>query len=232
MTIAEMHLAFDRVADLVATNGYPGLEPEEKDYYINRAIERFIKTRYSGNNYKRESFEVSQKRIEDLRALVVRNLNTNTAVSQTGTNEFIYVLPDGTVDPKYFIIVGCNVVIDKDACGNNVPGGRSIIARQMTHDQKEVFLDDPYHTPNYDECLYLFEGNAVYIYTNGLYDVLEFNMQYMTYPVLVDINGPVDCNLPDHTHQEIVDEAVRLFVSNIADQVRTQIENNSINLTE
>ena len=31
MTIAEMHLAFDRVADLVATNGDPGYRDWETD---------------------------------------------------------------------------------------------------------------------------------------------------------------------------------------------------------
>ena len=43
--------------------------------FLNEALDKFVKTRYSGINYKREGFEQSQKRIDDLRTLVVNENN-------------------------------------------------------------------------------------------------------------------------------------------------------------
>lgn len=42
------------------------------EYWLNVGLDKFVKTRYSGLNYKGESFEQSQKRIDDLRTLLVR----------------------------------------------------------------------------------------------------------------------------------------------------------------
>ena len=70
MTINEMHIATKLGLDKTSALDLPSYEPEEIDYWLNRAINVFIKTRYSGTNAKNESFEQSQKRIDDLRTLV------------------------------------------------------------------------------------------------------------------------------------------------------------------
>lgn len=239
MTILDMHLSFDRMADIVATTGYPGLEPEEKDYFINRAIERFVKTRYTGNNPKGTGFDTSIKRIEDIRTLLRRNTNTHTAVTQSAVDsrEWSYTLPiTGQADDPYLYMVSATVLIDKDECGNDfvaVRGGlsgRQIKIRKCTLDEKEAFLSDPFHKPDYNEVLMLIENDKVYLYTNGLYDIVQFDMIYLTYPTVVDsLSSPqVDCNLPAQSHQEIVDNAVRLYLAGIGDQVRTQIESQII----
>lgn len=40
------------------------------EYWLNKGLERFYKTRYSGINYKQLGFEQNQKRIDDLRTLI------------------------------------------------------------------------------------------------------------------------------------------------------------------
>ena len=40
------------------------------EYWLMAGLDKFIKTRYSGINYKRTAFEQDQKRIDDLRTLV------------------------------------------------------------------------------------------------------------------------------------------------------------------
>ena len=46
----------------------------DTEYWLNQGLIRFVKTRYSGVNTKGESFEQSQKRIDDLRTLVTYKL--------------------------------------------------------------------------------------------------------------------------------------------------------------
>ena len=45
---------------------------DDIEYWLNIGLDKFMKTRYSGVNAKGEGFEQSQKRIDDLRTLLVR----------------------------------------------------------------------------------------------------------------------------------------------------------------
>ena len=73
MTIQEMHIAVNLGVQKIASFQVDNLLPQEIDHELNVAMEKFIKLRYSpmGNKY-RDGFEQSQKRIDDLRNLVVR----------------------------------------------------------------------------------------------------------------------------------------------------------------
>jgi len=74
MDITEMHLNIDLELNKLNSNLYEIILPQEKDYFLNRAQERFIKQRYSAvSNPKRQGFEMTQKRIDDLRNLLVPN---------------------------------------------------------------------------------------------------------------------------------------------------------------
>lgn len=72
MTIEEMHIAVNLGVQKIASFQVDNLLPQEIDHELNGAMESFIKQRYSplGNKYQR-GFEQSQKRIDDLRALLV-----------------------------------------------------------------------------------------------------------------------------------------------------------------
>lgn len=72
MTIQEMHIAVNLGVQKIASFQVDNLLPQEIDHELNNAMDRFIKQRYvpMGNKYRR-GFEQSQKRIDDLRNLVV-----------------------------------------------------------------------------------------------------------------------------------------------------------------
>jgi len=68
MTVNDMHIAIDLELNKLNSNLYDIILPQEKDYFLNRAQERLIKQYYSPkSNKKGEGFEMSQKRIDDLR---------------------------------------------------------------------------------------------------------------------------------------------------------------------
>ena len=53
---------------------FENILPQEVDFAINANIQRFAKQRYGAHaNLKQKGFEMSQKRIDDLRTLVVPN---------------------------------------------------------------------------------------------------------------------------------------------------------------
>lgn len=74
MTIDEMHIAVNLGVQKIASFQMDNFLPQEIDFELNTAMDKFIKQRYStfGNKYQR-GFEQSQKRIDDLRHLVVES---------------------------------------------------------------------------------------------------------------------------------------------------------------
>lgn len=74
MNVQDMHIAIDLELNKLNSNLYDIILQQEKDYFLNRAQERLIKQYYSPkSNPKGEGFEMSQKRIDDLRKLLVPN---------------------------------------------------------------------------------------------------------------------------------------------------------------
>jgi len=89
MTVQDLHIAIDLELNKVNSNLYDIILPQEKDYFLNRAQERFIKQRYSPrSNAKQLGFEMSQKRIDDLRNLLVPNYYDK--VYQLSSTDFDY----------------------------------------------------------------------------------------------------------------------------------------------
>lgn len=74
MTIQEMHIAVNLGVQKIASFQADNFLPQEIDHELNIAMDRFIKQRYypMGNKYQK-GFEQSQKRIDDLRNLVVNS---------------------------------------------------------------------------------------------------------------------------------------------------------------
>src|ERR1035437_1889960 len=70
MTAQQFSDGIDLELDKVATLALPNLLPSEKEYFLNKAQDMFIKQRYGGNNSVRTSVEETQKRTDDLKALI------------------------------------------------------------------------------------------------------------------------------------------------------------------
>ena len=83
MTIEEMHNEFDITLDKISSSSYQELEPWEKDFYLNEAQMRIIKQRYSRKNTYRKGFEENQKRIDDLKNLVISRFCKVTKVNDS-----------------------------------------------------------------------------------------------------------------------------------------------------
>lgn len=54
--------------------------------FINEAIDKFYKTRYSGVNFKAQGFEQTQKRIDDLRTLIKNKKYTEGSINKSDRN--------------------------------------------------------------------------------------------------------------------------------------------------
>lgn len=205
--------------ELVTTNK---LNSDTIFSFINEAIDKFYKTRYSGINSKSEGFEQSQKRIDDLRSLVKTEKYTSTITNTD--NRYEVELPS-----DYVMLLGDTAGIQpiddyNDPCWKRDENGDYIIKRNDTIETTIETIDRQLsnslseHRLKYCTArpLRLIQGNKIYLYTDGKYKVSEYTITYLSKPVLLDsknITNTEYTSLPEHTHMEIVKMAVQLYLA-------------------
>jgi|ERR1035437_2345377 hypothetical protein len=220
MNVAQMHIAFKIGVDKVASLNYPGFEPEEIDFILNQSQDEFVKTRYGGNNLYRKGFEETQKRTDDIRTIVKRTAIAPLPVDPTNKpfGQF-YPLPSITGDLYWFSVqeeVDANVI---DCNGNSVK--QRIPVKPITHDTYSRMILDPFNKPSDTELLRLDVAGQAEIITAPNVTVNNLLMTYVRRPVRIDVVLPQDCELPEHTHQEVVNTAVGIALEGIESR-RTQ----------
>ena len=208
--------------------------------FINEAIDKFWKTRYSGLNYKQRGFEQDQKRTDDLRTLVTKHTYKDTNISKVNQEEYTVTLPD-----DYVILLGDTAGIspadgvinncwEKDALGNyRIKYSDTIEGTIETVDRiKENSLSEYHLKYTKAKPIKLMQDNTITLYTDGQYKVAEYTIEYLKRPSKVTLVGtPTDeyTDLPAHTHMEIVKMAVQLILGTLPNY---NVYSNEVNTME
>lgn len=106
-TVREMHIALDMGLQQIDSNRKQSISPEHKDMALNYAVLQFVETRSNPKtNFKREGYEDTQKRYDDLRELK-RSISLPSYNIKRGS---FSILP---VDYYKRVSVGANVIYSK-----------------------------------------------------------------------------------------------------------------------
>jgi len=211
ITSADMYNAFLQFLNKEKTGS---VYPEEFEVLINAAQMEFIKNRYS-------KVEETQKRIDDLREIVVLNeIIPNTGASVAGQERFVlpynpsaFVItpmnPSGTNHGYLFMMrVGLYIKYIGNDCFSGTSGMLKV--KPMTSDKREEIARDPFNKATDQRLYYEIRGDYFGVYTGGQSYALQASIDYLRYPRDIKVLGtPVDCELSLHARQEIVDIAVR-----------------------
>ena len=229
MTPRQFQIEFERRLQMID----PTLERENKVSsdqlfsVLNEAIDKFWKTRYSGLNSKQQSFEQTQKRIDDLRTLVKTKVYDNEEIT---SNNNVYTV---TLPTDYVLLLGDTAGIlppegvdmkcwKKDSNGeyivnysDTIEGKIETIDRQLENSLSEHRLKYSSAKP-----IKLVKDNTIELYTDGKYRVSSYKIDYLTKPSKLSLDNPSAeyTDLPEHTHMEIIKLAVQLFLSTKATQ--------------
>lgn len=221
MDILTMHNYVKVEMDKTSSLELPAFEPEEIDYWLNEAIRKFIESRYGGVNPKGKSFEESQKRIDDLRSIVTL-FSPTVNTSSEYTNGWRADLP-----ANYLHALAHQVTIAWPPTTQTYSDTSPV--EQISHDALYKALHDPFSSHvfhlNHAEPLLFYKENTgadgdIIMISDGNYDITELKLSYLRQPatVLNDLVTPannVDCDLPEHTHAEIVKMAANMMLENI-----------------
>ena len=232
MDIEGMHLAFRLQLDKSGALELPAFEPEEIDFWLNTAIVRFVKTRFTGTD-KNLSFEEHIKRTEDLKTLIVEETLDPSEDDSNKPNAWIADLTDLTGD-KWFIL-GEEVEIQYIKLGDSNSTTKRQGVTECTVDTYRSHIDDPYseHILHYEEAkpLRLVYQDTIELMTDGNYIINHYYIRYLKRPAVVSLSGTDDCDLPEHTHDEVISIAVSMVLENI-EQPRYQSQMNELNKNE
>lgn len=190
--------------------------------FINEAIDKFYKTRYSGINFKAQGFEQTEKRIDDLRTLVRKKNYSNTQIIKGVRNSYSVELPD-----DYVLLLGDTAGIQPsnlNECWETNERGEYIIKYTDTLESTIETLDRQLsnslseHKLKYCQArpLKLIQDNNVILYTDGKYKVSEYEITYLAKPSKINssnITNTEYTDLPEHTHMEIVKMAIQIYLA-------------------
>ena len=85
--------------------------------------------------------------------------------------------------------------------------------------QDDIFtlLDDPFNTTKFNAPLTTIRGSVIDIYTSAIFIIDTVKITYIRNPRRISLSLGINCELPDHSHQEIVDMTVGSILEGISD---------------
>ena len=214
MTIREMHYDFKQKLNKIDSQQFRNLRVPEIDWKINEAYELFVKSVAQPRVKNHLGFEVNQRAIDDIRTIVINDFLITPVEIDSKT--YYAELPS-----NYMFYVSSEVLMSKEACENRI--GR-VVVRQ--HDDR--FEASPFDSSSFEwkEVNVIFYDKGIKIFTDSTFNIEHLKLNYIrkhdyihnaqdflptgsyTLPSEVALTGRQDCELPEHTHREIVDIAV------------------------
>lgn len=226
MTISELHTAFklelDKTNSLVTTL----FEPEEIDYWLNKAYLALVNQKMFGNNTRSEGFDTSQKREDDLKALMSTVTVTPSTVSELVNGISVNISVDL---PNYLYFISSRTWF------NN---GKRVVNYNISHIEKDRFLETSNNIPWIKNPVAYTEDNYIYILydkyaaTAGSYTPSSVEVTYLKKPETLTITTPSQVPLISaHVHPEIASLAVFFAIENISSP-RVQTSSLTLNKLE
>jgi hypothetical protein len=221
MDIKGMQYDFKQKLNKIDSQQYRNLRIPEIDWKLNEGLEIFIKSIAEPRVKNHLGFERNQRTIDDIRTIVVNDACIN---SQVIDNKTYFV----TLPQDYMFYLSAEVSIEKSGCGT-----RKAVAITRQHDDR--FKDSVFNNSSFEwgEVNIRFYENGIKIFTDGTFTVSQLCLNYIkkhsyihnaqdflptnsyNLPDGTVLTGVQNCELPEHTHREIVDIAVLITTGDL-----------------
>ena len=202
-----MHTAFAQGLQRVNANAYDYFTSDEIDHWLNRAMERFIKDRaFISGDVKQIGFEGNQKRLDDIRTLVVQDY-TDTFPTST-TPEWQQV--DFPADYLYLVNLRADIYYSNCKAVTTASDEKVVPVRVVDNAEVYFMQQNPFAKSQLNTPLATVSESDIRVYQDAESFILKgIYADYIRIPEDIDLSSLQDCELADHTHMEIVDIAVK-----------------------
>ncbi|MBV6653233.1 MAG: hypothetical protein KI786_05735 [Mameliella sp.] len=207
MTIQEAHIALDIEVQKINSNAYANFLSEEKDYYLNKSQDQFIRTKFDHlSNRKRKGYDENQVRIDDLRA-ILRKPAFITEFTQDVRGRSITALPE-----DYMFEVAMEAKIDCDGAFDVVP----VVVQ--SHEWIYQVQKHPFAKSSVQVVNAVIDRNSITLYEDDTFTLVGLGVDYISYPPRVDLSLNQGFALPDITHDKIVSDAAAMILEAVESQ--------------
>ena len=215
MLTREMHYDFKTKFNKIDSQKNRNLLVPEIDWLLNEAAELFVKKVAQPKAENGLGFETSQRIIDDIKSIV------KPGTWLPVTNNIISLPSD------YLYFVRCRVKLSKKNC-------KSQEAVLYIREHRDLFEESTFYNGNFEwrEVNGVYTDQGIQSYTDGTFTIDQAKLTYIrkwpyfhnaqdfgagsyNHPSGVTLTGTVQCDLPAHTHREIVDIAVMLAASEV-----------------
>lgn len=215
MTIKQMHYDFKKKLNKIDSQQYRNLLVPEIDWTLNEAQELFVKIVAKPRKNPSLGFELNQRTIDDIRTLVLNN-------QCLGVLNNVVELPD-----NYWHFIKADITMTKGNCNN-------VKARLHIRQHDDDFENSPFDKSSFEWRTVngLFFDGGIKLHDDGTFTNNELCISYIKRPIYIHnaedfrggtytipggatLTGFQDCELPEHTHREIVDIAVLIATGEI-----------------
>lgn len=226
-----MQVEFERLTqlanpDYVVNNK---LDSDTIFYFLNAAQERFIKLNYMSLDNLKQTVENLRKNTDTFKALVVNKTLTDSTALEDGIKGKRFALPN-TVDDMFFLYLRSHSYVSgtymdiPDKVGE-IDNSAVVPNKLITQDEVEKILVSYFNLPILRQPCAVLESsldNKTYIvvYTDTYTTLKKCNITYIRKPKKFNVLKPtgskdiVDaCELSENVHQDIVELAVDMFIT-------------------
>lgn len=200
MTVDQMILSFLTYYDRITSFSAPGYTEDEQLLFLNNAQDDFIKDRMFGQNFQPPAFEDNQRRVADLRTLVV----TPTALTYTSTD--LLGARQYTLPVNFMFHIRAHAICTR----SNYPviaSSEYFECNFIKSEDVEKVINSTVNRTHFIKPFVAISGSVIKLIIDRFTTNTGLSLQYLKKPTALVAAGT--CDLPEHTHQEIVDMAVR-----------------------
>lgn len=217
MTVQEMHTMVAVKLQKLNSYAYDDFSPEEIDLILNDAQLRFIKNRMSKeSDPKRIGYEGNQKRLNDIRTLLTVFEHAFDPLPGAGEAKDVTL-------PENFFLEDSSSVRTRFSLDTAAPDSmlRVIPVRIVETHRFEEDMQNPFRKTLATSLPGKIEGDKLHIECDKRFILVSLRLNYVRIPRKIRLSSDensVDCELPKHTHPEIVDLAVSQILELIESQ--------------
>lgn len=207
MSIKNMHFEYKKKLNKIDSQQYKNLKIPEIDWVLNEAAELLVKMVAEPRLRNHLGFETSQRSIDDIKTLVRTDIEYNVS------NNIVSLPTD------YWYFVKGKLLISKGKCENKK-------AKLFVRQHDDDFESSPFDRSSFEwrEVNGVFNENGIQFFAEDftvnkillsyirklgyMHNAEDFGPNGYNLPSGTTLTGTFDCELPEHTHKEIVDIAV------------------------
>jgi hypothetical protein len=207
MTVDQMIESFLLYYDRITSFSAPGYETSEILIFLNNAQDDFIKDRMFGSNFQPPAFEDNQRRVADLRALVKIGGLVYQSNDTYGARQYIL--------PTDFMFAVKALAVCTRTGYPSISSSEYIECNFIKSEEIGKFVNTTYNKTHFLKPYVSIAGTLVHLIVDRFTSNTELTLYYLQKPTVLIEGG--SCDLSTHTHQEIVDMAVRQALQAIQD---------------